>query len=207
MGEVKNRTDEMVQCMKPYMEECFQGACSIIQTEIDKRGFQIWDELQEAIRETLMLTADAQNQGKKGDIEYLLFSFLERSFIMDRLQVRIDTFDDGFYLDEYEATGYYYPTFYQKRYEEDLACLHEELCRKFIRLQNYEVAAVKKEYSVYYAALIYRMVESQTDLIMEEVLESKIGLTDRFKILYGSYMDRAGILYDRQNPPPGQNGT
>lgn len=33
---------------------------------------------------------------------------------------------------------------------------------------------------------------------MEEVIESKISITECFKILYGGYMDRAIILYDRQ---------
>lgn len=198
MSEKKNRTSDMLQYIKPYMEECFQGACRIIQAEIEKNGLRIWDELKGIIREVLLLTDDAQRQGKKGNAEYLLFSFLGRSFIMDRLQIRIETFDDGFYLDKFETVGYYFPTFLQKRYEENLAYLHQELSRKFIRLQKYEVIVIKKEYTGYYSSILYRMIKSLTGLIMEEVIESKISITDCFKILYGGYMDRAIILYDRQ---------
>jgi len=97
MSEKKNRTSDMLQYIKPYMEECFQGACRIIQAEIEKNGLRIWDELKGIILEVLLLTDYAQRQGKKGNAEYLLFSFLGRSFIMDRLQRRIETFDNGFY--------------------------------------------------------------------------------------------------------------
>lgn len=42
------------------------------------------------------------------------------------------------------------------------------------------------------------MVESLAELIMKEIAESGVKITDRFKILYGGYMDQAAIVHSKE---------
>ena len=42
------------------------------------------------------------------------------------------------------------------------------------------------------------MVKELIDLVYENVLDSGISITDRFKIIFGEYMDNAVILHDEE---------
>lgn len=58
---------------------------------------------------------------------------------------------------------------------------------------------VNEQYAPYYYAVAYRMIENLTGLIRQEILESNVRITDKFKILYGEYMDSATVIYPKEN--------
>ena len=46
----------------------------------------------------------------------------------------------------------------------------------------------------FYFSIIYRIMESLSELIMQTVLDSGISVADDFKVIFGEYMDQAVIL-------------
>ena len=58
---------------------------------------------------------------------------------LDRLELRIDALDDGFYLDTQEASAHYHADFLQDRFLQDLIFLYEKAAEKFIRIQHFEL--------------------------------------------------------------------
>lgn len=149
------------------------------------------------IDEILKGVQKEQRREQKGAIQYLVVSFLRISLHQDNIIFRIEVFDDGFYLDRKEISRNYFPSFLQKRYSEDLSGLYKDAGRKFIRLQEYELLWIKEQYTHYYEAIVYRMIENLSRLIMWKVEESSISVTDDFKIIYGEFMDKAVILYTK----------
>ena len=196
--ELNDRSTEIIDELQKDMKESFDHSCRIFQTEIEKHGDQIWNELQSAIRKVLEFTDQMQKQRKKSDIHYLAFSFLRSSLFQDNPELRIETLDDSFYLDVQEAAAYYCPLFLRERYQEDLSGLYQAVQKKFVRLQAFEMFLVKAQYISYYESFLYRMIESLAELIMEEVIRSGVHITGGFRIIYGEFMDKATAVYAKE---------
>lgn len=196
MEQIVERKEQISQYLLSYMEECFQKSCALIQTELECHANDIWTGLKSCINESLNHAGTMQEQQIKGKLQYLVFSFLQCGIYFDRLELRIDLLDDSFYLDEQESAAYYYPDFLQEKYVEDLNFLQKKAGEKFVRLQNYERVDIKKEYSGFYQSILFRMIESLTEVILELLAECKVLIKEDFKILFGEYMDNAKVLYE-----------
>lgn len=195
MEQIVDRRNQIYQFLKPYMEECFLESCNLLNTELDCHAKEIWREMKKCICECLSHVNDLQKQQKKGKIQYLVFSFLQYGIYLGSLEMRIDILDDGFYLDEQEVAGYYHPVFLQERNIEDINFLQKKVRERFIRLQNYELIDIGKEYAGLYQSILYRMIESQIGIIMETISDSEVIVADEFEIIFGEYMNRARLLY------------
>lgn len=198
MTENNKRKKEIEKYLLHQIEECFRCTCRLIQRDVDSCGRQIWKELKEKIDEVLQLTSDLQKQNKKGSIQYLVFNFLRNSTSRDKLSLYIQTLDDSFYLDEQETAVYYYPSFLQDKYVDDLSCLYRKAEEKFIRLQSYELTSIKELYTEFYFSIVFSLIQQLSELIIKEVIMSNIQVTDSFKIIYGEYMDQAIVIFSKE---------
>lgn len=181
--------------MQPCIKEHFYNSCKMIQEELEAHGDMIWKELRDIISEILARIDELQKQYNKGGIKYFVFSLLNCSIYLGRIEFRIDALDDSFYLDEQEAAGYYCPQFLQDKYREGLDCFYRKVTEKFVRIQNYELQDINEVYAQYYSSIMFRMLESLGGLIMKTITESGVCIADDLKILYGQYMDKTAVVY------------
>ena len=103
--------------------------------------------------------------------------------MMECLELRINPLDDSFYLDEQESAAYYSPDFLQEKYVEDIYFLQKKAGEKFVRLQNYERIDIKREYSGFYQSILFRMIESLTEEILDLKADCKVLVEEDFKII------------------------
>lgn len=197
MEQIVDRRNQISQFLQPYMESCFQKSCEIIQSQIESNYYEIWCELKNEILICLKNTDDMQKKQNKGGLQYLVFSILKYGMYLDSLEMRIDAFDDSFYLDEQEAASYYHPIFLRDRLVEDLNFLCKKVKENFIRLQNYEFLDIKREYADFYYAILFRMLESMAGVIVDTVMDSGVNVTADFKIIFGGYMEKGVVIYGR----------
>lgn len=198
MNKLKDRGEDILLYLQPYMEGCFQNSCQILQKDIEKQGMEVWNQLKNAVHEVLQLSKEAQNGNQKGAIQYLVFSFLKSGVYMDKLMVYIECLDDGFYLDQQETAKMFEFSFLQKQYMEDIFLLHKKVKEKFIRLKNYELMEIRLEYAYFYSSLIYEMMKNLSDLLMQEIEKSKVNITGKFRILYGEYIETATVVCSKE---------
>ena len=99
MKKVQPQRTELYEYLHTYMEELFQDSCRAVQTILDTDSAKIWEHFQDAVRECLEKTKSLQQQNQKGILHYLAFSLMQYAPFLDRLELRIDALDDGFYLD------------------------------------------------------------------------------------------------------------
>lgn len=198
MEKIHQQRPEIIQFLQNNMEELFQNSCEKIQTELNINAEKIWNDFQSPINKCLNKAKELQHQNQKGSIQYLVFSIMQYGLCFDRIELRIDTLDDGFYLDMQEASAHYYADFLQDFFRKDLAYLYKKASEQFVRIQHYEQVQIKKKYADYYYSLLFHMVKELIDLVYENVLDSGISITDRFKIIFGEYMDNAVILHDEE---------
>ncbi|MCI9400158.1 MAG: hypothetical protein HFJ07_10150 [Lachnospiraceae bacterium] len=198
MEKIHQQRPEIIQFLQNNMEELFQNSCEKIQTELNINAEKIWNDFQNPINKCLNKAKELQHQNQKGSIQYLVFSIMQYGICFDRIELHIDTLDDGFYLDMQEASAHYYADFLQDFFRKDLAYLYKKASEQFVRIQHYEQVQIKKKYAEYYYSLLFHMVKELIDLVYENVLDSGISITDRFKIIFGEYMDNAVILHDEE---------
>lgn len=198
MNKLIDRGEDILLYLQPYMEGCFQNSCQILQKDIEKQGMEVWNQLKNAVHEVLQLSKKAQNGNQKGAIQYLVFSFLKSGVYMDKLMVYIECLDDGFYLDQQETAKMFEFFFLQKQYMEDISFLHKKVKEKFIRLKNYELMEIRLEYAYFYSSLIYEMMKNLSDLLMQEIEKSKVNMTDKFRILYGEYIETVAVVCSKE---------
>ena len=194
MEKVQPQRTELYTYLYTYMEELFQDSCRAVQTILDIDSGKIWKNFQAAVRECLEKTRIFQQQKQKGILHYLAFSPMQYAPFLDRLELRIDALDDGFYLDTQEASAHYHVDFLQDRFLQDLAFLYEKAAEKFIRIQYFEQIQIRQNYAEYYDALLFQMIKALTGLILETVEESEVHAAGSLRIICGDYMDHAVIL-------------
>ena len=197
MEKVQPQRTELYTYLYTYMEELFQDSCRAVQTILDIDSGKIWKNFQAAVREK---TRIFQQQKQKGILHYLAFSPMQYAPFLDRLELRIDALDDGFYLDTQEASAHYHADFLQDRFLQDLAFLYEKAAEKFIRIQHFEQVQIRQNYAAYYDSLLFQMIKALTDLILETVKECGVHAADSLRIICGDYMDHAVVLYAHGHP-------
>ncbi len=195
MEQKYDRREEILQSMQPYMEERFQESGSSIQKKLEKRGNEFWDGMHGKIERIFVQVRYLQERGQKGEIAYLVCSFMQCGIYLNRLLLHIEALDEGFYLDEQETADCYDLQLLQDAYQGDMEFLHRKVLEKFIRVQDYELDEVSKVYSGYYNALMYRIMKSMGSLIMRTVSESGVRLSDSLRIMYGEYMGSVAVIY------------
>lgn len=199
MKRQNNRIAQIIQEMQPIMEERFRKSCKFFQEAVDNRANQIWDDVKKAVNRVLQEAAVLQKEDGKGELRYLCFSFMEYCSLLGRVEIRVDAFDSGFYLDEKEAAAEFILDFWQEQYLEDLHYLEREMEKTVIRVQNYERMEAGRVYMEYYNFAVFQMLQSMTGLVMEMVMESDADIADRFIVTVGKYMDKALILCEKRN--------
>ena len=198
MKQVNNRKTELMKYIQPYMEEYFQISCTLIQKDIERNGEEIWSELKNILYKLFIIVKERQTHHKKRDLQYLNFNFLQSGIYTSKFELCIDALDDGFYLDKQETALYYCPCFLQEKYQKDICGLLQQAESKFIRLQEYELVEIKKQYTAVYDCIVYEWIKSLAKLILQEVVRSSVGITDKFMLIYGKYMDEAIILCTKE---------
>lgn len=197
MKQPNDRISEILLFIQPYMEERFQESCRQMQIDIEKNGHAIWRDLQGEMNKLLSYIDKMQKDHMKNKIKYLVCSFSRYSHYLGKLDFYINAQDEGFYLDEQKTGTYYCPQFLQKPYSEDINYLHMKVAEKFMRIQAQELFDVNEEYIKFYYSVMYKMLGSVSELIMETIEKSGILIADDLKIIYGEYMDKATILYTK----------
>lgn len=198
MKHIHNRKEEIMQYIQPYMDQYFMESCQRIQHVIEENGAEIWQELKAILQELFKKIDSMQRQNKKAEIQYLIFNFKESSICTDKIEIYIDALDDGFYLDEQETAECYYPLFLQRQYQKDIGELVRQVQKQFIRLQEHEIVEIKRKYIELYAQILFEMIKSMSDLIVREMNGSGIKITGQFKLAFGRYMDKASIIYEKE---------
>ena len=195
---MNGRSKELIHFLTPFMEENFDKSREILQDKIVCNAPEIWNDLKSTLHKVLESTDKLQKQNRKGSLQYLLFSFMQYGVCSGMLEINVSAYDDRFYLDEEEAAETFPLTFLQDQYGNDISYLYQRAGEKFVRIQNHERTDIREWYSDYYDSIAYAVVESLAELIMKEIAESDVKITDCFKILYGGYMDQAVTVYSKE---------
>lgn len=74
---MKERAEELVSFLTPFMEENFNKSRETLQDKIICNVPEIWNSLKCAVCKALERADELQKQNRKGSLQYLLFGFMQ----------------------------------------------------------------------------------------------------------------------------------
>lgn len=136
-----------------------------------------------------------QQSGEKGEIAYIHFSVLRTNILLKKHEIRIDAFDENWYMDSVECS-YSYPVNEIYTYLEKYSNEVEALWNQSIGLNDfsdvYRKVFQESNYYLFFAAELIR-------LGMRKVIETEeyksVKKAECFVVCIGGYMDKFDILY------------
>lgn len=136
-----------------------------------------------------------QQAGKKEKIAYIHFSVLRTNILLKKHEIRIDAFDENWYMDPMECS-YSYPVNEIYTYLEKYSNVVEELWKQSTDLNDfsdvYRKVFLESNIYLFYVAEIIR--QGMRKLIETEEYKS-VAKAECFVVCIGGYMDKFDILY------------
>lgn len=136
-----------------------------------------------------------QEQGEKGAIAYLHFSVLKTNILLKKHEIRMDAYDENWYLDSVECSGSYpVEEFYS--YLECYGDIVEDLRRKSGGTVSLTEAQRRVfEESNLYLFYIAEMIRVGMRKAVREEAYQKVLRAPCFTVCIGGFLDRFDILY------------
>lgn len=136
-----------------------------------------------------------QQQGKKGAIAYIHFSILRTNILLKNHEIRLDAYDENWYMDSVECSGCY-PVGEFYSYLEEYGDIVEELRSK--SMGKVSLAEAQKrlfEESNLYLFFVAELIRvGMRKVILTEAYQ-KIKRAPCFVVCIGGFLDRFDILY------------
>lgn len=180
--------------LSDYIEIIFENTCRNIQKDWAKERERIRGEVVRCFKKVWEKTVSLQDCNRKGTVKYWLISIQRSSLLWDEIAFRVETFDDGFFLDDAEAVEEYQPEFIKAYWNRDLEQLSDLLKKRFVRIQKYQHDIIREVYSPYYYAVIYQLLKALLKGIMKEVCVEKERICKDYKVIFGFYMGQGTVL-------------
>lgn len=187
---------EIEDYLNNYMEDIFNDTCRNIQKDWLKGKRIIQEELIQCFKNAWQKTIRLQDSNQKGKVKYWLISIQRSSLLWDQIAFRIETFDDGFFLDSGETAEEYLPGFLKTYWDNDMNRLSELLGKKFVRLQKYQYDVARDLYAVYFYSIVYQFLKNKIEGILEGICLCSDRICTDYKVIFGYYMGHGTILYE-----------
>lgn len=136
-----------------------------------------------------------QQEGTKGAIAYLHFSVLRTNILLRRHEVRMDAYDESWYMDTAECSAYY-PVeeiySYLEEYMDLVEALQKEAHGGISLAEAQKRIFVESRHHLFYLAQLIRFA-MQRAILTEEY--KRVKRAPVFVVCIGGFMDRFDILY------------
>lgn len=190
------RWEEIKQKAYPILEERLRKNTDEIIQYYLQHNIKIQAEFIEILYQGLK---ESKKKGK--EIQYILLSMLNSSMITKSYEYQMAFYNQELYLDENPIYRYFKLKFLFDFFEEDMGYLKKKLANQIIRLQEYELNEIGKEYILNYYSLgtiLLQQMAEQSFLLLDMMKEDEISnLSKNAFILFGRYMEKPMKLSER----------
>lgn len=193
-----NLTEKVYEYATKMLKEKFLQSAEQIQGDYNIHKGEIIKSYLKVFETLLQNTENQQKKGKKGEIQYICISYLRSSLYTKSYQFQIDFYDTSFYLDTMECSQNWKSDFIMKYFEEDIRSTAEYIKRTKIRVLDWELEEIRKNYIYQYYYLVQKFCEDKASEVMELIKHSSIKTTEPMFLLYGGYMERTKVIGERK---------
>ena len=185
-----NREEQLRKIAKEYLKKRFIESRELITKECEMHMEEAFQNYMDAMTSGLLCCAKA---GKT--VKYIVISILESSNLTKSYELQIAFFTEKMYSDEFPIYVYWKPMFIFSKVEEDMLMFKKKAAEKIVRIKEYELDAIRKEYLLnhYYQVLLF-LRQIMPDAI-EYGCDHHNCIAQDVTVLLGRYMERAMLVY------------
>lgn len=135
-----------------------------------------------------------QEEGKKGNVSFIYFSFLYSNVLMNKRAFRIDVFNEEMFLDDIEVTSEWSFDFVFKYIDSDMEKIKRIISSNYIKIKNYELWELKNSYEYNYYLAVEFILKELTDCINKLKCFKKMKKNEKVYVMFGEYMEKPIVL-------------
>ncbi len=181
------REDIIVFCQEFLEKEIIKTQNEVMQN-YESNADQIFKTLKEPFNKVF-------TRAKNKKVKFIVVNFLYSSFMTDSRTFLIAVYNELFYLDlgaVSEKVKFQFLDFYFNRDVENLTNL---TAKKFLRLTEYEKAAIKIECGLQYLKILSACLQKISLKVTQLETFEQMEKEDDFKIILGEYMGQGEVIY------------
>ena len=121
---------------------------------------------------------------------YIVFSFLDTSFLMQKYEIQINFYDDRYYMDNNECSEHFSYTVLMDCFEKDIRNINRIIKDNFIKVMDYELDLIRWNFKKNLLKQIkYLLVEYFQDKSNQHII-NQIAHNYPIQITFGNYFNQ-----------------
>lgn len=148
-----------------------------------------------AFEEACRNAAKLQEQGLKGEIQYIHFSYLRTSIQENTSYYRIDAYDTNWFLDREECCSLWDASFIFQPLFERMNGLETKKAGYARKVTSMDIERIKQTEALNYHFLAIEFLRESVPLLLGSTAYQHMNKSTEISILAGEYIDQSEILY------------
>jgi len=180
------RETELLEAVRPEFDAKMKHALDMVKESFELNKETILDSFKNALDDGLVKVAETSLV--KGKIKYICISCLLSSLVSGKCELRIDYYNNDYYLDRIETASYWEAVFLAPLLMDEYSYFEKLLKKKLIRVMEYEVQNMANAFNAfYYSAMAFHcqeLIESINWKQYQALLEPEA------MVMYGGFLDK-----------------
>jgi hypothetical protein len=144
--------------------------------------------------------ARQQEQGSKGEIHTIFFSFLRTSIMENSAAYRLDAHDENWFLDRTECTVAWEADFIFAPLFRRMTELEQVKSAYARKITSMDIERIKQSEAIKYHLLAVEFMKSMVPMLLECPGYRQMGKSLKICLLAGEYRDQCEVLYAHPDP-------
>lgn len=192
------RQERIVYEGKKLMGPIFQNQMPELMNEYRLHQKEILDSLYEKTLELFQQAADMQRNGNRGSINCMGICYLLSSTLTQNYELRLDLYDQEFYLDDQECCVYWMPKFIISYLEKDIQYFKKAIKTIIPRVRTYEMQVFIDGYRGNYMYLLIQFFRQMLPELIKRIEQTTDCLiAEEFRVIFGEYMGNFTVVAER----------
>lgn len=149
---------------------------------------------QNALEELYFKAKEMQFIGKKDSLSSLGVCYCLSSVYTGNYEVRIDLYNEEFYLDESECCVYWKPDFIVSYLVKDMEYFRKTIKQKIPQIKIYEEQQFMTGYMRNYMYVLLEFLRQKMPNASEQMHKHGIRISEDFQVFFGEYMGRYVVI-------------
>jgi len=189
-----DRREELWAFTQEFFEEKMWERDNIIQKAFEDGG-NYRQTFMFSIAELFKQLKQQQLEQGKEELHYIGFYFLRSSSLINKAEIMIAAYNEGYYLDDIETIMFWQIDDLLSYAEADMLELLPSLKKKFIRLKDYEVTELKHQYLINYIHYIMQFFKNLFPVIFRLPEFAEVNSALEINVVCGELMEKSTCLY------------
>jgi len=194
MSKLMDKQTALQDFVEKYVLHQWEHELLAIDQRYNQNKANIENGLTAAFAKACEKALKLQDQGPKGDIQYIYLSLLRTSIMNNTAMYRIEAYDQNWYLDQEECYALWEADFIFKSLFQNMNELETKKADYARKITSMDIERIKQNEAIKYHILAVEFIREMLPRLIETDGYKQMGKTLDISIMAGEYMDQSEIL-------------